>query len=69
MSRYKKLLNSIKDAKENKRKILLKNGIELDFRKDKWNDVFRNAVESNLISIKKKLSNCLVHCQVGQELL
>lgn len=42
MSRYKKLLNSIKDAKNNKRKILLKNGIELDFREDKWNDVFRN---------------------------
>lgn len=43
MIRYKKLLNSIKEAKNNKQKILLENGIELDFREDKWNDVFRNS--------------------------
>lgn len=42
ISRYKKLLNSIKEAKNNKREILLNNGIKLDFREDKWNDVLRN---------------------------
>lgn len=41
-SKYKKLLNIIKDAHDYKYQICLENGVTLDFR-NKWTEIYRNC--------------------------
>lgn len=44
MSKYNKLLYNINFAKENKMQFMLANGVLLDFREDKWQQVYYRNV-------------------------